>query len=91
MNPYPQHPDFYNQPIRLSAAQQAAPLETLREFFDACPLSDVRDTLWNVVELSLARPHSVYDEATHRQTLLWFYRQLEMVLEAGWLLCREQG
>jgi hypothetical protein len=31
----------------------------------------------------------VYDEAEQREHLLWFYRELERSLEAGWLLCKE--
>jgi len=38
-----------------------------------------------MVETSLALPHSVFDEAGERRWLLWFYRELEKKLEAGWL------
>jgi hypothetical protein len=50
-------------------------------------LAEIRRLLWQMVETSLAVPYSVFDEASHRQTLLWFYRELETALEAGWLLC----
>jgi len=80
---------FQNQPIRLSEEEKAAPLEALRDFFDNCPLGDIRKTLWQMVETSLAVPYSVYDKASERQYLLWFYRQLETALEASWLACRQ--
>lgn len=86
MNPFQSHPDFYNRPIRLSP-EETEPLEVLQSFFQNCPLAEVRRILWQMVETSLVVPYSVFDEAGHRQTLLWFYRELETVLEAGWLLC----
>lgn len=86
MNPFESHPDFFNQPLRLSEEEKEQPLETLRDFFDNCPLSTVRKILWNMVETSLSLPHSVYDDAGERRYLLWFYRQLEATLEASLLL-----
>jgi hypothetical protein len=89
MSHFQNHPSFYNDPIRLSVEGEEQPLEVLREFFEICPLGEVRSTLWNMVETSLAASHSVYDDAGERKTLLWFYRQLETALEAGLLLCRQ--
>lgn len=90
MNHFQSHPDFYNHPIRLSEEDKAGPLEILQDFFQNCPLSDVRQLLWHMVETSLAVPDCVFDSASERQTLLWFYRELETVLEAGWVLCEKK-
>lgn len=89
MNYFQTHPAFYNEPIRLSEEEKGEPLETLRSFFENCPLSQIRQLLWHMVETSLAVPYSVFDHATERQTLLWFYRELERALEAGLLLCQQ--
>jgi len=89
MNHFQSHPVLFNQLIRLSEEQKAAPLETLRDFYDNCPLSQQRQLLWRLVETALAVPYSVFDNAAERQTLLWFYREFETVLEAGWLLCQK--
>lgn len=70
MEPFQLHPTFYNQPIRLSPEEQADPLEVLHNLFDNCPLSTLRKTLWEMVEASLALPHSVYDAAGERRSLL---------------------
>jgi len=91
MNSFQLHPDFYNRPIQLSPGEQTKPMEILRNFFDNCPLATVRKTLWQMVETALAVPYSVYDNAGERQSLLWFYRELEMALEAGWLLSQRNG
>jgi hypothetical protein len=86
MTPFELHPRFYNQPIRLSKEEQAEPLEILQDFFQTTPFPDIRRLLWQLVETSLCVPHSVWDDASDRQTLLWFYRELERSLEAARLL-----
>jgi len=89
MTPFELHPDFYNQPIRLDDAEKAEPLEVLQDFFNHCAFTDIRRLLWLMTEASLARPNSAFDNASERQTLLWFYRSLETVLEAARLLCEK--
>jgi len=88
MTPFTLHPEFYDRPIRLDATEQKYPLTVLREFFDECPLGQVRQTLWQMVETALQADHTLYDKAPDRHHLLWFYRSAEAVLEAGWLLSR---
>ena len=80
---------LFNQPIRLSAEEQARPLEVLREFFQNCHLGEVRQTLWQAVENALCANYTIYDTSDQRSHLLWFYRELERTLEAGLLLCKE--
>lgn len=90
MNSFELHPAFYSRPIHLCPEEQANPLEVLQDFFFCNPLPDVRLLLWQVVSNSLCVPDSVFDQASHRQSLLALYRDLERVLEAAWLLS-EQG
>jgi len=49
MTPFQNHPAFYNQPIRLNAAEQQAPRTVLQEFLSECPLADRRQLLWQMV------------------------------------------
>ena len=86
MTPYALHPAFYNQPIRLRPEEMAAPQQVLQEFFEVFPLADTRRLLWLAVEAALSQPHSPFDVAEERQSLLWLYHQLERMLEAGMLL-----
>lgn len=86
MTPFSLHSDLYNQPIRLDPAGQKVPIEILQDFFSNCPLSTIRELLWEMTEAALSLPDSTYDEADKRRHLLWFYRQLEEALEAAWLL-----
>lgn len=90
MDPYTLHPSFYNQPIRLTREEKAAPQEVLQDFFHNCPFADIRRQLSCMMEAALCMPHSPYDEAAERQSLLWFHRELERALEAARLLC-DQG
>ncbi|MET0392736.1 MAG: hypothetical protein ABW019_06325 [Chitinophagaceae bacterium] len=88
MTPFSLHPHFYNQPIRLRPEEAAAPQQVLQEFFEVFPLADTRRLLWLAVEAALSQPHSPFDDAAERQSLLWLYHQLERMLEAGLLLGR---
>jgi hypothetical protein len=87
MNQFQNHPEFYDQPIRLSEEQKALPLEVVRLFFQNCHLHEIRKTLWKMLETSLTVRYSVYDDASERSHLFWFYRELETMIEASLLLC----
>ena len=91
MTPYALHPAFYNQPIRLLPEEVAAPQQVLQEFFESFELADTRRLLWLAVEAALSLPHSPFDVAEERQSLLWLYHQLERMLEAGMLLGQADG
>lgn len=86
MTPFQNHPAFYNQPIRLAPEEQQDPRTVLQEFLSECPLAECRQLLWQMVEIALQADHTLYDGAEERHRLLWFYQQVEKVLEAGWLL-----
>jgi hypothetical protein len=87
MSPFQNNPEFYDRPIRLTEQQKEQPLEVIRSFFQNCHLHELRRVLWKMLETSLTVRNSVYDDATERSQLLWFYRELETMLEASFLLC----
>lgn len=87
MNQFQNHPDFYDKPIRLSEEQNAQPLGVLRQFFQNCHLHEIRKTLWKMLETSLTVRYSIFDDAAERSHLFWFYRELETMIEASFLLC----
>lgn len=90
MNHFTHHPAFYNQPIRLSAEEQAQPLAVIKEFFEVCPLSQGRQLLWHMAENALRADYTLYDSAKERSQLLWFYRELERTMEACVVLANQQ-
>jgi hypothetical protein len=87
MNQFQNHPDFYDKPIRLSEEQRAEPVGVLRLFFQNCHLHEIRKTLWKMLETSLTVRYSIFDDAAERSHLFWFYRELETMVEASFLLC----
>jgi len=91
MTPFLSHPAFYNRVIRLSADEQQDPRAVLQEFLSECPLAECRQLLWQMVETALQADYTLYDKAAERHRLLWFYRWVEKVLEAGWLLTSPPG
>jgi hypothetical protein len=40
-----------------------------------------------MLETSLTVRYSIYDDARERSHLFWFYRELETMIEASYLLC----
>jgi hypothetical protein len=87
MNQFQNHPEFYDKPIRLTDEQHALPLAVLRNFFQDCHLHEIRRTLWRMLETSLTVRYSIFDDATERSHLFWFYRELETMIEASFLVC----
>jgi hypothetical protein len=89
MSQFDNHPEFYDQPIRLSEEQKMEPFSVLQVFFQNCHLHEVRKMLWKMLECSLTIRYSVYDEAADRSQLLWFYREIETMAEAAFVLCQK--
>ena len=89
MSQFDNFPEFYDQPIRLTEEQKTKPLGVVQVFFQNCHLHEIRKSLWKMMEYSLSIRHSVYDEAAERSQLLWFYRELETMIEATFILCQK--
>ncbi|WP_207512032.1 hypothetical protein [Longitalea luteola] len=87
MNHFLNRPDIYNQPIRLT---NESPQEVIKDFFLNFHLSDVRQELWNMVEAVLTTNHPNYSEGKSRDTLLYFYSQLELLIEAVFIEMNKQ-
>lgn len=90
MEPFSLHPAFYNRPIRLGAEETTDPQQVLQDFFQTCPLAEIRRVLAQTIEAALSLPYSPFDAAGERQSLLWLHRHIEEVLEAAWLLSAHQ-
>lgn len=77
------HPEFYNQPILLTEEEMKDPLSVLREFFEDVKLIEVRIHLYNLLEVALTQHNSTYNEATERDVVLCFVKQLEKMIEGA--------
>ena len=75
-----------NQPGRLSGEDKANLLSIIHDFFENRTLYEIKKTLWEMVETALIADYTRYDKADQRHHLLWFYRELETMVEASQLL-----
>lgn len=83
MNNFELHPEFYNQPVLLTEEEKNDPLPVIKQFFDDVKLVEVRMHLHNLLEVALTRPNTIYDEASERDAVVCFVKQLERVTEAS--------
>src|SRR5687767_15815742 len=82
-------PEKFNRPLKLSQEQMEKPIAVLRNFFQDAHLPEIRETLWKLVETVLAVKNAGFDDAEERSHLLWFYRELEIMIEAAFVLCEK--
>lgn len=80
------HSDFYNQPILLTDEEKQDPLPVIRAFFEDVKLAEVRTHLYNLLEVTLTTPNTIYDEASERDVVVCFIKQLERMVEASQIL-----
>ena len=81
---FSRHPDFYNKPIRLNYDDD--PAQVIRTFFRAHSLAEIRERLWNMAEVCIATDNDYFETGNERGNLLYFYRQLEELVEASFVL-----
>jgi hypothetical protein len=83
-------PDIFNLPIRLSKEEKESPLKVFSEYFCDYDLCDVRQHLWQFLEIALTAPEDVYSESGDRATLLAFYERTEELIEAVFIIASQQ-
>lgn len=84
MQHFTSYPDFYNRPIRIKA--DADMTEILKTFFLAHSLAEIRQRLWNMLEVCLATDNDHFQTGEQRANVFYFYAQMEEVLEAAFML-----
>lgn len=80
------HPAFYDKPVCLGDAQLQQPMQVLQDFFSSYSLSEIRQAVWDMAEAALTTDNHLFDTAEERAHVTEFCRQLEMVLEAAYML-----
>jgi len=90
MSPFQLHSQFYNHPIHLTAEQRENPSNVLDAFFTDYSLSEVRNILSTTTEVCLTCDIHPYDIGEKRGDFLYFQKQLELLLEAAFLLRNQQ-
>jgi hypothetical protein len=86
MKTYNKHPQWYNQPLRLTKEQKHDPLPVLDDFFECYHLNEVRQTLWEWLTEVLSSHRSISDEGQTRNDHLYFYEKIEGIIEVAFVL-----
>lgn len=88
MKTYNNHPQWYNEPMRLNEAQTNNPTPIFDEFFQCYHLNEVRQTMWRWLVTVVSSTGSVSNDHHERNNDLFFYEQIEMLVEGVWVLRR---
>lgn len=78
-------PQFNNTPVRLSKREAKHAGKFIQTFFGAYHLHEIRRSLAALTEIALTTNNAHFDTAKERDSILWFYYQLEIFIEAAWV------
>ena|SRR5688500_1134663 len=80
------HPQWYNQPLRLTEEERQNPKMVIDDFFECYHLNDIRDILWKWTVEIVSSPGSISSEALERSNHFYFYEKMETLIEAIYLM-----
>jgi len=80
------HPDWRNEPLRLASEEKAFPRLVIEEFFSHFHLDDARTLLWDWLTGAMASSHQMLSTPEQRANMIFFYEQLESLIEASFLM-----
>lgn len=80
------HPEWHNQPLRLSEEERENPRITIEQFFECYHLQEVREILWNWMVEIVSSSRSIAQEGRQRNDHIYFYEKLETLVEAAFLM-----
>ena len=86
---YNNHPQWHNQPLRLTKEEKHDPLAVLDDFFECYHLNDVRQLLWQWLSVVIAGQRSIAMEPLDNDNHLYFYEKLEGIVEAAYVMRRK--
>ncbi|HLP38077.1 hypothetical protein [Lacibacter sp.] len=77
-------PQFNNTPVRLSNKEAKLAGNFIQNFFGAYHLHEIRRSLAALTEIALTTNNTHFEDAKERDSILWFYYELEIFIEAVW-------
>lgn len=80
------HPQWYNQPLRLNKDQKRDPLLVMEEFFQCYHLNETRQTLWEWLTEVVSSSQSNFNGIDDRNDDMFFYEKIEELIEAAFVL-----
>ena len=87
---YNNHPQWYNQPIRLSEEQLNNSLLVFDDFFQGYHLNETREILWQWLTAVISSPGSISSEPLERSNHFYFYEKIEELIEAAFVMKTNQ-
>jgi hypothetical protein len=88
---YNKHPQWYNQPLRLTEEQLGNPVLILEDFFQCYHLNETRELLWQWLLAVISSDGSISSEPLERSNQIHFYENLESLIEAAFVLKTNQN
>jgi hypothetical protein len=86
MKTYNQHPQWHNQPLRLTTEQKQNPNLIIDEFFECFHLNEVREILWAWLTEVIFSRNSISTNPLERSNHIYFYEKIEEVVEAAFII-----
>lgn len=80
------HPEWHNQPLRLSEEEFKNPRLTIENFFECYHLQEVRQMLWSWMVEIVSSSRSISQEGQQRNDHIYFYEKMEALVEAAFLI-----
>jgi len=82
------HPQWYNQPLRLTEAQKDNLISVFEHFFECYHLNEVRQILWEWLVEIISSNNSISNDGSERNNHIYFYEKVEQLVEACFILQR---
>lgn len=83
------HPQWYNQPLRLTEEERQNPKMVVEDFFECYHLNDVREILWKWTVAIVSSPGNISSEPLERSNHIYFYEKMEALVEATYMLLNQ--
>jgi hypothetical protein len=80
------HPQWYNQPLRLTKEQMQDPMLILDDFFQCYHLNETRQILWEWFTEVISSSRSISIEGLGRSNHVYFYEKVEEIIEAAFVI-----
>jgi hypothetical protein len=90
MSHFLNHSLIFDLPVRLTQAEMNNPYKFVKEYFDDYSLSEVRNTLWQMVEVCLTTDNANFQDGEARADLINAYEVTEKLLEAVFVISRQE-
>jgi hypothetical protein len=89
MKTHNNHPQWYNQPLRLNKEQRRDPLPVLDDFFECYHLNDARQILWQWLSVIITSQRGIAMEPLDNDNHIYFYEKIEEIIEAAYVMRRK--